>query len=119
MTQKNEDIVNRLFTVISASRRFFCLEPLYYYNSKEEATEALPFLTRLSQMRNALLAVAFFVSVVFSQTVNITGTVTSGGQPIQGAVVKLFVQAAACTSKADGSYSRGGLPLFVSITMVD
>jgi hypothetical protein len=59
-------------------------------------------------MRNSLLTVAFFVSVVFGQTVNITGTVTSGGQPIQGAVVKLFVQALACTSKADGSYSLGG-----------
>jgi len=59
-------------------------------------------------MRSSLLTVVFLASVVFSQTVNITGTVTSGGQPIQGAVVKLFVQAAACTSKADGSYSLGG-----------
>jgi hypothetical protein len=59
-------------------------------------------------MRNATALIMFLASVVFSQTVNITGTVTSGGAPIQGAVVKLFVNALACTSKADGSYSLGG-----------
>jgi hypothetical protein len=59
-------------------------------------------------MKNAAVVVLFLVSAVLSQTVNITGTVTSGGTPVQGAVVKLFVQALACTSKADGSYSLGG-----------
>jgi hypothetical protein len=59
-------------------------------------------------MRNATAAILFLVSLVFSQTVNITGTVSSGGQPVQGAVVKLFAQALACTSRADGSYSLGG-----------
>ena len=60
-------------------------------------------------MKIAAAAVLFFVSFVFGQTISITGKVSSsGGQPIQGAVVKLFVQAMACTSKADGSYSLAG-----------
>jgi hypothetical protein len=60
-------------------------------------------------MKIAAAAVLLFVSFVFGQTISITGTVSSsGGQPVQGAIVKLFVQAMACTSKADGSYSLSG-----------
>jgi hypothetical protein len=60
-------------------------------------------------MRNVTVAILFLASLALGQTISITGTVSSsGGQPIQGALVKLFVNALACTSKADGSYSLGG-----------
>jgi len=61
-------------------------------------------------MRNVSLTVLFLISIAFSQNVSISGKVTAtGGAAIEGAVVKLFVNAMACTSKADGSYSLGGL----------
>ncbi len=60
-------------------------------------------------MKNATLAVLFCCFLGFGQAVNISGKiVNSTFQPVQGAVVKLFVQAMACTSKADGTYLLSG-----------
>jgi hypothetical protein len=55
------------------------------------------------------LVFAVLAGSVSAQAINITGKVSnSGGQGIQGAVVKIFATAAACTSKADGTYQLSG-----------
>jgi hypothetical protein len=60
-------------------------------------------------MRNVAIAVLFSISVVFGQTISLSGKVTnSAGTAIEGAVVKLFVNAKACTTKVDGMYSFSG-----------
>ncbi len=49
------------------------------------------------------------ISAVCGQSVSISGKVSnSGGQGIEGAVVKLFAQSMACTTNADGSYTLSG-----------
>jgi hypothetical protein len=65
----------------------------------------------VSVLKRASIVLAFAVLVgsVSAQTVNITGKVSnSGGQGIQGAVVKIFATAMACTTKSDGTYLLSG-----------
>jgi hypothetical protein len=60
-------------------------------------------------MRNVACGILFLISVVVGQTISLSGKVTnSGGTAIEGAVVKLFVNAMACTTKADGMYALSG-----------
>jgi hypothetical protein len=60
-------------------------------------------------MRNTTVVILFLVSAVFSQTINLSGKViNSGGTAIEGAIVKLFANALACTTKADGMYALSG-----------
>jgi hypothetical protein len=57
-----------------------------------------------------ILLIASIASLCFGQSVSISGTVTTaGGQPVQGAVVKLFAASLACTTKTDGTYLLSGV----------
>lgn len=45
------------------------------------------------------------VSIIFSQTISLSGTVTSGGQRLQGVIVRLLASQVADTTDANGAYS--------------
>jgi hypothetical protein len=57
-------------------------------------------------MKKSCLFVLLAISLAFSQTISISGKVTSSsGQPLQGAIVKLVAAAFSDTSDAAGNYS--------------
>jgi hypothetical protein len=65
--------------------------------------------TAVKKAATSFLVMAGIVASGFCQTVNISGKVTTtGGQPVQAAVVKIFSTPLACTTKADGTYLLSG-----------
>ena len=59
-------------------------------------------------MKKLSVLVMLAALTVSGQTVNISGTVTSGGQPLQGVIVRLINSQIADTSNASGAYSLSG-----------
>ena len=60
-------------------------------------------------MRNACVTILVSASVIFGQSIDISGKVTNAaGSPLQGAVVQIFSTPMACTTQADGSYHLSG-----------
>ena len=59
-------------------------------------------------MRQLTLLVLIMASIALAQSVNITGTVTSGGQPLPGVEVRLVASQIADTTSASGTFSLTG-----------
>ena len=59
-------------------------------------------------MKKVALAVLITISIVSAQNILITGTVSNGGRPLQGVIVKLVAAHAADTTDANGLYSLSG-----------
>ncbi len=60
-------------------------------------------------MRQLMLLVLIVAGIASAQSVNITGTVTSGGQPLQGVVVRLVASQIADTTTASGTFTLTGI----------
>ncbi len=59
-------------------------------------------------MKKAIATLLFAAGIISAQTVSISGTVTSGTQPLPGVVVRLIASQLADTTDANGAYSLSG-----------